>query len=64
MVNAWTNVPKPAESSIITFIADGSPVGMLMAITRSTQSSSIITGWTDVPKATSSLWSLVAKPTT
>lgn len=62
----WNNVPKPTESSITsTVFGDGTPIGLLIALTQAqtTIVSSIITGWGDVPKATSSIWTLVSKPT-
>lgn len=63
MTPAWTSVPKPTETSILTVSGGGEPIGLLMALTYSTSGSSVITGWTDIAKPVSSLWSLVAKPT-
>lgn len=77
-MSAWTLVPKPAESSVTSFaFGDGTPIGLLLALTQATQvtTTSITSGWTDiakptsslwsaVPKATSSVWSVVPKPTT
>lgn len=59
----WTDVAKPSESSVLTFTGDAEPLGVLIAITVPVLSSSVVTGWTDVPKSTSSLWQLVNKPT-
>lgn len=73
----WTKVSKPSESSVATSTVGGSvllgePIGILVAITSVTTSSvtstsitgaSVTTGWTDVAKATSSTWTVVAKPT-
>lgn len=66
MTPAWTPVPKPTESSILVLSLDAEPFGLLMAITSvlGANSSSVITGWTDVPKPVSSIWSVIAKPTT
>lgn len=60
----WSGVQKPSESSVITFLNNGEPFGLLIAITRDTQTTSIVTGWTDINKPTSSVWSFVSKPTT
>lgn len=57
----WTNVTKPTESSITT--SGGTPFGLLMALTSADSVSSVITGWTNITKTTSSTWTLVAKPT-
>lgn len=63
---AWTNVPKPTESSVTsqTFLG-GEVLGLLAAITTTSvlTSSSITSGWTDISKPTSSVWTAVAKPT-
>lgn len=58
----WTNVLKPAESSITTGIS-GVPIGLLIAITQSEDTSSVLTGWTGIAKPVSSTWTTVAKPT-
>lgn len=65
-MSAWTNVPKPTESSVLTGTVDAQPFGLLIAITSvvGLQQTSITTGWTDVSKPTSSTWTLIAKPTT
>ena len=60
----WTGVSKPSESSVLTTGGGGEPIGLLMALTYTETVTSVITGWTDVTKPTSSVWSLVAKPTT
>ena len=61
----WTKVAKPTESSITTGMGDGSPFGLLIAITSviSAATSSITTGWTDISKPTSSTWTAITKPT-
>lgn len=61
---AWTNVPKPIESSIVSGNPDAEPWGLLLAITsvHANASTSVITGWSDVAKPTSSIWTLVSKP--
>lgn len=59
---AWTSVGKPSESSIVT-VSGGEPIGMLMALTYTVMTSSVLTGWTDISKPTSSTWSAVSKPT-
>lgn len=62
---AWTNVTKPTESSVVTSIGDAQPFGLLIAITSVTGGivTSVTTGWTDIEKPTSSIWTLVSKPT-
>lgn len=64
-MSAWTNVPKPTESSVTSSQTDAEPIGMLIAITSLVGSSSTLTtpGWTDVDKPTSSVWTMVVKPT-
>ena len=64
-MSAWTNVPKPTESSVVVIATDAQPWGFLLAITSvvSADSSSVTTGWTDITKPTSSTWTLVTKPT-
>ena len=63
---AWTPVPKPTETSIISAMGSAEPFGLLIAITSVTGASttSIISGWTDVDKPTSSTWTAIAKPIT
>ena len=65
MPSVWTLVPKPTETVVVGTNADAEPWGMLLAITsvRGHPASSVITGWGEVPKPTSSVWSIVAKPT-
>lgn len=60
----WTKVAKPTESSIISLQGSAEPIGLLIAITSITgaATSSVTTGWTDVSKPTSSVWTLVGKP--
>ena len=66
MTDVWTRIAKPTESSIVSGGGDAEPWGMLIAITSVTggTTTSIVTGWTDVAKPTSSVWTAVAKPTT
>ena len=66
---AWTNVPKPVESSVlvVTLGTEGEPFGLLVAITSimtSTSSTSITSGWTNIAKPVSSVgaWTNIAKP--
>lgn len=59
---AWTNILKPAESSVSTGNT-GEPIGLLMAITQSATSSSITSGWANINKPTSSTWTTIVKPT-
>ncbi len=59
---AWIPVPKPTETSVLSF-AGGDPIGLLLALTKTTIVTSMTTGWGDVAKANSSVWSSVAKPT-
>jgi hypothetical protein len=65
-MSAWTPVPKPTESSVISTQGSAEPFGLLIAITSVTgaATASVITGWTDIAKPTSSVWVAVAKPTT
>ncbi len=65
MTSAWTMVPKPTESSVIVFSNDAEPFGLLIAITSllTADSSSVVTGWTDIAKPSTSSWTSVAKPT-
>lgn len=77
-MTAWTPIPKPTESSVTsTSMSGGDPIGLLLALTQTTftSSSSVITGWTGTAKPTvaswisvapptSSVWTAVAKPTT
>lgn len=62
----WINIPKPTESSIATVGGGGGePIGLLLALTYAgVSSSSIITGWTEIPKPTVSSWVSIAKPLT
>lgn len=60
----WSDISKPIESSVITLTQDAEPLGVLIAITVPSMAPSVITGWSDISKPTSSVWSLVAKPTT
>ena len=72
---AWTNVLKPSETSVLGGTG-GVPIGLLMALTYAGDFSSVVTGWTDiakpvgtaswvsVAKPTSSVWTMIAKPTT
>ena len=71
-MSAWTSVPKPQESSILGF-EGGEPIGLLLALTKTTRVSSVTSGWTDitqpsvlgwtsVTKPVSSVWTAVAKP--
>lgn len=60
--DGWADIAKPAESSI-TSMSGGEPIGLLLALTKTTINSSILTGWSAIAEPTSSIWSLVAKPT-
>ena len=63
---AWTNVPKPVESSVIVLGTFGEPFGLLIAITSvMTSSTSITSGWTNIGKPISSVgaWTNLSKPT-
>ena len=63
---AWTNVPKPVESSVAILGTFGEPFGLLMAITSvMTTTTSITSGWTNIAKPISSVgaWTNLAKPT-
>lgn len=64
MTDVWTRVPKPTESSILVSSQDAQPFGLLIAITSVLQGDtvSVLTGWTEVPKPTSSVWTFVQKP--
>lgn len=61
---AWTKIPKPAESTALTG-GDAEPFGFLLAITSITSgvTTSVISGWGDIDKPTSSVWTFIAKPT-
>jgi len=72
---AWNLVPKPSESSVATSVlvqnVAAQPFGILMAITSvvasgapsaSVVGSSITSGWGEVAKPTSSVWTFVSKP--
>lgn len=66
-VVTWSPVLKPSESSITTFTyGQAEPIGMLLALTQSSSiaSTSVISGWTDISKPSSSIWTKVSKPTT
>lgn len=66
MADVWTRVQKPSESSVLTQITDAEPWGFLLAITSihsDTSSVSVLSGWGNVDKPTSSIWTLVSKPT-
>lgn len=62
----WANVPKPsATTSVITQVfTGGEPIGMLMAITKTTvQTTSVLSSiWTPVSANTSN-WTSVPKAT-
>ena len=64
-MSSWTNVPKPVESSIISFGGDAVPWGLLLTITSVTggQTTSVVSGWTDIAKSQDSVWTIVPKPT-
>lgn len=58
----WTKIQKPSEASI-TGLSGGEPIGMLMAITESVSTgSSVVSGWGNITKPTSSVWTQVQKP--
>jgi len=59
----WSDVSKPVETSVAAFSDNAEPWGMLIAITKPTFTTSVVTGWTDIQKPVSSTWTLVAKPT-
>ncbi len=59
----WTDVNKPSESSVFSF-SGGEPIGLLLALTKTTIISSVISGWTDISKPTSPNWTNINKPTT
>ena len=62
----WTNVPKPAESSIVVLGTLAEPFGLLVALTSIFSSStSVTTGWTGITKPVSSVgaWTNTSKPT-
>lgn len=62
-MGTWINVDKPAESSVIS-MSGGTPIGLLAAITfTSTLSSSVTSGWGNVPKSTASTYTKVVKST-
>lgn len=68
MTTNWTPVPKPSNTSSTLSLqySGGDPVGMLMAITRSSiiGATSVMTLlWTDVAKPVGTGWSNVAKAT-
>lgn len=58
---AWVNIAKPAETSVLSF-SGGVPIGLLIALTTTTISSSIISGWSSISKPTTSSWTAVTKP--
>lgn len=58
----WTNISKPQETSVLN-LTGGVPIGLLIAITGTTEGTSITTGWTGTAKPTSSVWTSVTKPT-
>ncbi len=73
----WTKIPKPSEASVVSSIVisgtSAQPFGLLAAITSvvaegvpttSIIGVSIVSGWGAVAKPTSSVWTLVGKPTT
>lgn len=61
----WTDVQKPSESSIVVLGGPvGQPIGLLLALTYSGEITSVLTGWAGITKPTSSVWTLVNKPTT
>lgn len=60
----WTDVAKPSESSVLILGGPtGQPIGLLLALTYAGEVSSVTTGWMDIAKPTSSVWTLVSKPT-
>lgn len=63
MTPAWTNIPKPQESSVSS-LSGGEPIGLLLALTYTVVGSSVISGWTDIQKPTTASWVTVAKPAT
>lgn len=65
-MSAWTPVPKPTETTIVGQNADAEPWGLLLAITsvHGEPSSSVVTGWSNISKPTSSIWTMITKPTT
>ena len=65
MVDVWTRIAKPIESSVVSSGGDAIPWGLLLAITSVTggQAASVVSGWTDISKPTSSIWTSISKPT-
>lgn len=61
---AWTSVPKPAETLIISPGGDVEPFGLLIAITSVMSTvTSVSTGWGNVVKPATASWAAVSKPT-
>lgn len=61
----WTGITKPSESSVLQLGGNaGEPIGLLLALTYAGYISSVTGGWGNIIKPTSSIWTLVAKPTT
>lgn len=52
----WTDVPKPSNTVVTN--QEGTPIGLLLALTYST-TDIIISGWTNVAKATGTSWTNV-----
>lgn len=67
MTTTWTNLPKPSPTtSVITQVfSGGDPIGLLLALTNtSVSTTSVLTGiWTDVTKASGTTYTNVAKAT-
>lgn len=61
-MTGWTNVPKPTNPTVNIFTG-GTPIGLLLALTYTTVTSSVASAWTPINKPTVYGWTSVPKPT-
>lgn len=62
--SSWTSIPKPPTTSSIVSFTGGQPIGLLLALTQSTQT--VVPGgdnWTRITKATGQTWTSIPKAT-
>lgn len=61
-VTSWTTLTKPSNS-VMTTINNGTPLGLLLALTFPSSSSVMGSLWTDVAKPSGTSWTTYPKAT-
>lgn len=63
-MTTWTNIPKPTDGSGTHTVSPGMPIGLLLALTYSTSSTTPATSiWTNITKASGTSWTNIPKAT-